>query len=132
MMRNIAEFHVADLAVVFAGATPVSIYNSSSPEQIAYLASHAGATLAIVENPTFLSRFDSAADRISENTRYVVLDQAPTERTDVTSFAALLETEPLDLTAAAAEVTPDTLATVIYTSGTTGNPKGVMITHRNV
>ncbi len=28
--------------------------------------------------------------------------------------------------------TPDDLAYVIYTSGSTGNPKGVMITHRNV
>ena len=31
MMRNIPEFHVADLAAVFCGATPVSIYNSSAP-----------------------------------------------------------------------------------------------------
>src|SRR5688572_10858029 len=46
MMRNVPEFHVADLAVLFAGATPVSIYNSSSPEQVAYLAGHAGARLA--------------------------------------------------------------------------------------
>ena len=27
---------------------------------------------------------------------------------------------------------PDNVAALIYTSGTTGNPKGVMLTHRNV
>src|SRR5437868_3176491 len=30
MMRNVPEFHVADMAAYFCGATPVSIYNSSS------------------------------------------------------------------------------------------------------
>ncbi len=32
----------------------------------------------------------------------------------------------------ASDVTPDNAAYVIYTSGSTGNPKGVVVTHRNV
>ena len=40
MLRNIPEFHVLDMAVYFCGGTAVSIYNSSSPDQIAYLAGH--------------------------------------------------------------------------------------------
>ncbi|HEX4997854.1 MAG TPA: long-chain fatty acid--CoA ligase, partial [Terriglobia bacterium] len=31
-----------------------------------------------------------------------------------------------------AKVLPEDLATIIYTSGTTGEPKGVMLTHRNI
>jgi len=131
MMRNIAEFHVADLAVLVAGATPVSIYNSSSPDQIAYLAGHARAGVAILEDPAFLGRFDLALDQLPELTRFVVLRDAP-DREDVTSFDTLLQAEPLDLAKAAESVGPDDLATVIYTSGTTGNPKGVMVTQRNV
>ena len=30
------------------------------------------------------------------------------------------------------EISPDDLAYMIYTSGSTGNPKGVMITHKNI
>ena len=56
LMGNRPEFHVADVAVLLLGATPISIYNSSSPEQIAYLAGHAEASVAIVENAEFLDR----------------------------------------------------------------------------
>ena len=42
MLRNRPEFHALDLAVLFCGATPVSIYNSSAPEQIEYLVTTAG------------------------------------------------------------------------------------------
>src|SRR3954453_14308174 len=40
MLRNRLEFHVADLGALLVGATPISIYNSSSPEQISYLVTH--------------------------------------------------------------------------------------------
>src|SRR5690606_39952086 len=48
MLRNVPEFHVLDTAVTFCGATPVSIYNSSSPEQVQYLVQHSGAVLGVV------------------------------------------------------------------------------------
>ena len=41
MMRNRPDFHWFDIAAQFVRATPVSIYNSSSPEEIQYLADHA-------------------------------------------------------------------------------------------
>src|SRR5215218_3061886 len=56
LVGNRPEFHVADVAALLLGATPISIYNSSSPEQIAYLAGHAGASVAIVEDSQFLER----------------------------------------------------------------------------
>src|SRR5215217_995040 len=49
MLVNRPEFHIADLAVMTLGATPYSIYATSSPEQIAYVVCDAGSRVAIVE-----------------------------------------------------------------------------------
>lgn len=42
-------------------------------------------------------------------------------------WSRLLEVEKMK-----AAITTQDLATIIYTSGTTGNPKGVMLSHRNI
>src|SRR5262249_8192651 len=64
LMANRPEFHVADVGALLLGATPVSIYNSSSPEQIAGLVGHCGASVAIVENAAFLDRVLQVRDQL--------------------------------------------------------------------
>lgn len=125
MMRNIPDFHFVDLAVAALGATSISIYNSSSPEQVAYLVGHCGAEVAIVEDDGFEQRFAKVSDQLPD--LHTILDLAHEGVRD-----ALYGAAPLDLAAEVRSCTPDSLATVIYTSGTTGPPKGVMLTHRNV
>ena len=56
MMRNRPEFHVVDLAATFLRATPVSIYNSSSAEELQYLVDHSDAEIAVVEDVGYLER----------------------------------------------------------------------------
>ena len=127
MFRNIPEFHFIDTAITFCGATPISIYNSSSPEQIAYLAGHCEANLAIVEDERFLAALREAQPNLPAVRAVGVLHGDGDFRVD-----ELLAHDRADLDATAANVSPSDLATVIYTSGTTGPPKGVMITQRNV
>jgi long-chain acyl-CoA synthetase len=137
MMRNIPEFHIVDLAVLFCGATPVSIYNSSPPDQVAYLSGHCHATVAVVEDAGFLERFTVVRDELPDLHHIVALSgaevvagQPGTE--GVVPGSVLTDSDPVDLTESLDLLTPDSLATIIYTSGTTGPPKGVMLTHRNV
>lgn len=133
MMRNRPEFHVADVAVVLLGATPISIYNSSSAEQVRYLAGHCGAVAAILEGEAFLTRVAEARDGLPALREVVVIDEPVGGfPAGVHAWADLLATDPLDLEQAATTVQPSDLATVIYTSGTTGPPKGVMLDHENV
>jgi long-chain acyl-CoA synthetase len=130
MMRNCPEFHVLDLAALMLGATPISIYNSSAPDQVAYLAGHAGAVVGVVEDDDYLARFAAVRDEPPALQTLGVARPGPSDA-DFT-WDDLLDHEPIDLAAAAAESDPSDLATVIYTSGTTGPPKGVMISHANV
>ena len=132
MMRNRAEFHIIDLAVLFCGATPISIYNSSSVEQVTYLVSHSKACLAIVEDAGYLATFGMARADMPDLRGVLVVDPDGTDVDAADTYAALLDNEPVDLAVAAEIGTPDDLATVIYTSGTTGLPKGVMLTNFNI
>jgi len=129
MLRNVPDFHVADLALKHLGVCPVSIYNSSAAEQIAFIAGHCRASLAIVE-PAFLPRMLEARANLPELKRIVVVGGAGEEGTE--DWAQLLTSDPADLEELAAGVGPTDLATVIYTSGSTGPPKGVMLTHANI
>lgn len=133
MLRNRPEFHVADLALLLLGATPVSIYNSSAPDQVRYVASHCGATAAIAEDVGFLERFLKVRSELPElRSLVIVTDPEGLAPSEVPLFASLLEAPPLDLRSASSVAQPDDPATIIYTSGTTGPPKGVVLTHFNV
>jgi long-chain acyl-CoA synthetase len=138
MMRNIPEFHVVDLAAMFCGATAVSIYNSSPPEQVAYLVGHSGAKVAIVEDMGFAERFSAVRDELPKLEHLVVLggdgvaDPTAGDSALIAGRAVLEGHDPVDLHASLSDIHPESLATVIYTSGTTGPPKGVMISHYNV
>jgi long-chain acyl-CoA synthetase len=132
MMRNRPEFHVADMAALLVGATPVSIYNSSAPEQVEYLARHCGAVVAIVEDVDFLERVLKVRDELPSLDNVVVIDDDGRAPDDVRRWDDLLGASPLDLDAVCTTARPDDLATIIYTSGTTGPPKGVMLDHTNI
>jgi long-chain acyl-CoA synthetase len=131
MMRNIPEFHVVDMAALMCGATAISIYNSSSADQVEYLAGHCEARIAVVEDDGFLAKFTQVRDRLPALKTIGVLhpdDPQP----GLPTWDGLLDHEPGDLDEACRTGRPEDLATVIYTSGTTGPPKGVMLSNFNV
>lgn len=128
MLRNTPEFHVLDLAAMLVGATAISIYNSSSPDQVEYLVGHSGASFGFVEDKGFFDRFERASLPALTTLGVVHGEGVAADLT----WDELIANEPVDLAEAAAIAQPDDLITIIYTSGTTGPPKGVMLTHYNV
>ena len=133
MMRNRPDMHWFDTAAQFLRATPVSIYNSSSPEEIQYLAHHAEAEIMVLEDAGFLERVLKIRHELPMLKRiYVIQPPADGLPDDVLPAADLLAGPAADLRALADATDPSDVATLIYTSGTTGPPKGVMISQFNV
>ncbi len=142
MVRNRPEHLIADLAALHLGATPVSLYNTLAPEQIAYIAGHCEAKVAVIDCRQFMERWEKVKDDLPA-LRHAVLVE------DAADFAGYDWAQPWDqlleggraalaagdgrerFDAAWRQAQPDDLATVMYTSGTTGPPKGVMTTHYN-
>ena len=141
MSGNRPEHVIADLAAVHAGATPVTVYSTLAANEIQYIADNCATTVAILEDLSFMKRWEEIKSELP-NLRYVVL-MSGAENYDtldwVLSWDELLakgvhrlEEDPEAVERSAAALTPDSLATLIYTSGTTGTPKGVMISQYNV
>jgi long-chain acyl-CoA synthetase len=132
MLGNRPEFHLCDLAAVTLGATPFSIYLTSSPEQIRYVIADAGARVAIVEQAHLAAMLEARAELPALEHVVVVDGQAGEGLVSLADVEADGRASDFDVDAALAAVRPQDVATLIYTSGTTGPPKGVELTHRNI
>jgi long-chain acyl-CoA synthetase len=130
MLSNRPEFHLCDLAGMMLGATPFSIYNTYTAEQISYLVADAEASVLICEQQ-YLPQVLEARAGLPGLEHVIVIDGEAPEGT--LSLAEVEGSAPdFDVEASVAQIQPNDVLTLIYTSGTTGPPKGVQLIHRNL
>ena len=138
MGYNRPEWFLADVGAILAGGLPAGIYITNTPEQCQYIAEHAEASVAVVENEQYLQVFLSIRDRLPKLEAIVLMtgEAGGNSGDRVLSWDRLLalgaEVPEADLQARIDAQKPEDLCTLIYTSGTTGPPKAVMLTHHNV
>jgi long-chain acyl-CoA synthetase len=140
MARNRPEHLIADLGIMHAHGTPVSLYNTLAAEQIQYITGHCEAAVAFVEDDAFLEKFRGVRNQLPKLRRIIVMEPSIAADDDwVVSWDRLMQLgRAEDARDSQAfdrgwrQVTAEDLATLVYTSGTTGPPKGVIDIQRQV
>ena len=126
------EFTYLDYAIWAAGATTVTIYETSSADQVEWIIGNSRAVGVICGDGELRSRVEQVAERLPECRHVLTLDgDRPGDgfeelRTSADSAAAARVDERI------AGIRHDDVATLVYTSGTTGRPKGCVLTHGNL
>ncbi|NMB71758.1 MAG: long-chain fatty acid--CoA ligase, partial [Bacteroidales bacterium] len=119
---------IAYLGITSMGAVAVPLMPEFTPTEIGRALNHSEASLLIATEKQLLRiekedlpflRNKILLDTLSLAENYTMLDAPGPGPGEVPAMPE-------------AEVEEDDLAAIIYTSGTTGNPKGVMLTHKNI
>jgi long-chain acyl-CoA synthetase len=130
MCKTRYEWTLIDYAIWTCGAVTVPIYETSSPEQVAWILQDSGAVACFVESDAHRDAVADVRDGAPALAHVWQIDGARGAVEELVADGAAVPRDDVDRRRTATKA--DDLATIIYTSGTTGRPKGCMITHRNM
>ncbi|MCB0565956.1 MAG: long-chain fatty acid--CoA ligase [Phaeodactylibacter sp.] len=121
-----------DIGMQQIGVIPVPIHASCSREELTFILNDAAVQYGIVANRELLDKLKALQPETPALKGLFTLQELP----DAPGWQDLI-VEPtakhLDaLQGLRSAIHEDDLATIIYTSGTTGEPKGVMLSHKNI
>ncbi|UCD36868.1 MAG: long-chain fatty acid--CoA ligase [Fidelibacterota bacterium] len=143
---NNPRWGMADYGILCSGGASVSIYPTLTATQVAYILKHSESRVVFAEDEEQSGKVLEMWDDCPDLKVLVVMNDARVtgktlkgDARTIISFVDILEKgheygkeQNLDFEAMCAAHKPDDLLTLIYTSGTTGEPKGVMLTHKNM
>lgn len=131
------EWSVIDLASQCSGKILVPLYPAATPEEIGYIINHADVEVLFIENKTQMKHWEKIKANCPKVKTIVLIDKFDLLDTPATTWEnivskSLTSDQIKTVRAQSSKIGIDDNATIVYTSGTTGNPKGVMLTHRQI
>jgi long-chain acyl-CoA synthetase len=125
-MPNCPEVIFAYQGITRAGAIIVPVMFTLHPKELHYIALNSGAK-AVITSSLVLGNVERALEGLDTKPIVVVVDQPSNDRS--LNFYDVKAENSFGTTRTVKE---DGTAVILYTSGTTGNPKGVLLTHKNL
>ena len=117
--------------VIEGGAVLLPLNIRLAPQELAYILNDAGTRVLFFQSH-FLELVESFRPQLTTVKTFYSLDAAPeVDWLSKQDYEALLSDAPSHR-ADIMQVNEDSLAELFYTSGTSAEPKGVMLTHRNI
>lgn len=135
---NRPELLISDFAAYANRMVPISIYSTSSTDQVVYIVNDASCRIILVGNQAQYEIARDAMKRCTSLRRIITMDTVQLQKGDDTtisfdSLAALGEkasdNSRVEVKRRTEASSADDIATIIYTSGTTGEPKGAVLPH---
>lgn len=127
--KNIPEWIILDLALLQIGAIGVPVYPTISSREYEYIFGEAEISYCFVGDGDLYDKVKLIQSKLP-SLREIFSFQV---RHEIRSWRSLLkDVDPDLLESIADQIKEEDIATIIYTSGTTGNPKGVMLSHKNI
>ena len=139
LSENRPEWAIVDHACMCTGIFDVPIYNTLTISQVAHILENSQVRLVFASNAAQAEKALEASEQIAGDLRVVMFDPKDLPNDSVLVWRDFMEHGrnaaaggDQRFRATALEAGPEDIATILYTSGTTGDPKGVMLTHKNL
>jgi len=140
LAENRPEWVYSDMAILGLGAVDIPLYPNSTSETIEFILNNSDSAGIIVSNKFQLNKVLKIKNNCKNLNFIIVMNQndTPVEK-GIFSFYEIQSKgkqfkneEPTYFDDCCKLSQEKDLCTIIYTSGTTGEPKGVMLTHKNI
>ncbi|MDY0015492.1 MAG: long-chain fatty acid--CoA ligase [Bacteroidales bacterium] len=133
--NNRPEFNIIDMALSILGVIHVPVYPTLNPHDYETIVNHSDAKVVIIGIQQIYNRVQPAFANFKHHPEIYTLDKIENEKTlyDILKIGISNRKKNEGLINEIKKtIDPNDIATIIYTSGTTGDPKGVMLSHRNL
>jgi long-chain acyl-CoA synthetase len=139
--ENRPEWVFSDMAILGLGAVDVPIYPSLTAESFEFILNNSESKAVIVSNKLQLNKILKIIDKcrylkfiVVLNEKDIIVDNKQLHSfKEVQDTGVIFKANHFNFFSDSIKAIKDTdYCTIIYTSGTTGEPKGVLLTHKNI